>query len=78
MDGESIAVYLEEQLFSSGLAADIGEWRKERNLMIHDVAIEEWSVNKLMEMAVEGKRLFLNYERMVSYVPFNQQTRNRS
>lgn len=65
MDGESIAVYLDANLFGSGLAEAIGEWRKERNLMIHDVAIEEWSVEKLMDLAMEGRRLFEAYEKIL-------------
>lgn len=65
IDGEGVALYLEEQLFASGLAEEIGEWRKERNLMIHDVAIEAWSVEKLMDLAMEGKRLFEAYEKIL-------------
>ena len=65
MDDDSIATCLATSLFDSGLVSAIGEWRKARNLLIHDVAIEELSIQQLTDLAKEGEELFLTYERVL-------------
>lgn len=71
IDDESIVIHLTEQLFESGLAKDIGKWRKERNLMIHDIAIEDLSKERFSIIAIEGKHLFEEYEKVLKNILCN-------
>ncbi|MBQ2830783.1 MAG: hypothetical protein IJF15_07205 [Oscillospiraceae bacterium] len=65
ISNEAVAAYFSKHLFASGLAGAISTWRKERNLIIHDVAIEELSKERFLLLAAEGKRLFEVYEEIL-------------
>ena len=74
LENESVSEYFFANLFSNGLADHIGAWRKKRNLMIHDVAIEELSKERFLALAIEGNQLFEEYETVLRRFIYSKRT----
>lgn len=59
---EDVKSHLYENLIASMLFARISKWRLDRNILVHDIAIEDRNDEKTSKLAKEGLELFLEYE----------------